>query len=62
MTTRSSLAVCVSAVVAGLLSVQAGAAAADDKPNLTGIWLVEKPQTELKTLDGKAPPLQPEAA
>ena len=60
MRTRASLAASVSAVVAGLLAVQAGAA--DDKPNLTGVWLVQKPQTELKTSDGKAPPLKPEAA
>lgn len=60
MRTRASLAASVSAVVAGLVAVQAGAA--DDKPNLTGVWLVQKPQAELKTSDGKAPPLKPEAA
>jgi hypothetical protein len=50
----------VSAVVAGLVAGQA--VAAGDKPNLTGVWLVQQPQAELKTVDGKAPPLKPEAA
>lgn len=59
MRTRASLAACFSAV-AGLVAGQAGAA--NDKPNLTGVWLVEKPQAELKTVDGKTPPLKPEAA
>ena len=35
---------------------------AADKPDLTGIWLIEKPQAELKTTAGKAPPFKPEAA
>jgi hypothetical protein len=34
----------------------------DGKPYIGGVWLVEKPQTELKTVAGKAPPLRPEAA
>ena len=59
MRTRASVAACVSAVVAGLIAVHANAA---DKPNLTGVWLVEKPQAELKTTAGKAPPFKPEAA
>ena len=59
MRTRASVAACVSAVLAGLVAVQANAA---DKPNLTGVWLVEKPQAELKTTAGKAPPFKPEAA
>src|SRR5262245_31399418 len=59
MRTRASLAVSVSAVVAALV---AGQAVAADKPNLAGVWLVEKPQAELKTADGKAPPLKPAAA
>jgi hypothetical protein len=67
MRTRASVAACFSAV-AGFVALQAGAAAstadktADGKPNLTGVWLVEKPQAELKTIAGKAPPLKPEAA
>ncbi len=59
MRTSASLAACVSAVVAGLVAAHANAA---DKPNLTGVWLVEKPQAELKTTAGKAPPFKPEAA
>ena len=56
---------------AGLVAsaaVQAGAAASlpakseDGKPFLGGMWLVEKPQAEAKTVAGKAPPLRPEAA
>lgn len=31
-------------------------------PVFNGVWLVEKPQAELKTVEGKAPPLKPEAA
>src|SRR5262245_13044323 len=60
MRTRASFAACVSAVVAGLVAGQA--VAADSKPNLTGVWLIEKPQAELKTTAGKAPPLKPDAA
>jgi hypothetical protein len=54
--------------IAGLAAFQVSAAAsapartADGKPNLTGVWLVEKPQTELRTTAGKAPPFKPEAA
>jgi hypothetical protein len=47
--------------VAGLVAGQAGAADGG-KPNLTGVWLVEKPQAELKTTAGKAPPFKPDAA
>lgn len=63
MRTRASIAACLAAV-AGLGAVLAAgeATAADSKPNLTGVWLIEKPQAELKTIDGKAPPLKPEAA
>ena len=60
MRTHALLTACVSAVVAGLVAGQA--AAAGDRPNLTGVWLVQKPQSELKTVHGKAPPLKPEAA
>src|SRR5215471_6889662 len=59
MSMRTSVAACVAAIVAGLVAVQASAA---DKPNLTGVWLVEKPQAELKTTAGKAPPFKAEAA
>jgi hypothetical protein len=59
MRTRASLAACICAV-AGLVAGQAGAA--QGKPNLTGVWLVENPQAELKTIDGKAPPFTPAAA
>ena len=60
MITRASVAACVSAVVAGLVAGQA--VAAGEKPNLTGVWLVQQPQAQLRTIDGKAPPLKPEAA
>jgi hypothetical protein len=63
MRNRASLAACVSALVAGIVAaVVAAQAGAADKPSLTGMWLVEKPQAELKTVDGKTPPLKPEAA
>ena len=29
------------------------------QPVFNGVWLVEKPQKELKTTAGKAPPLKP---
>src|SRR5262245_44038268 len=47
---------------------QAGAASAvpakseDGKPYIGGPWVVEKGQSEAKTVDGKVPPLKPEAA
>lgn len=56
------------AALVGFLTAQAGAAAAipakneDGKPFIGGVWLVEKPQVEAKTVAGKAPPLRPEAA
>jgi hypothetical protein len=37
-------------------------AAVHASPNLGGVWLVEKPQVELKTVAGQSPPLRPEAA
>jgi hypothetical protein len=46
---------------AGAASAASGKTA-DGKPDLGGVWLVEKPQKELKTTAGKAPPLKPEAA
>lgn len=59
------------ALVIGLVAVQAGGAespqspggsGSESRPDFSGVWLVEKPQGELKTVAGKAPPLQPEAA
>ena len=67
MRTRVSRAAVFSALV-GFVAAQAGAAAStpakseDGKPYLGGVWLVEKPQAEAKTVAGKAPPLKPEAA
>src|SRR6185295_7310034 len=34
----------------------------DGKPYIGGPWVVEKGQAEAKTVDGKVPPLKPEAA
>ncbi|MEJ0036099.1 MAG: hypothetical protein WDO68_08440 [Gammaproteobacteria bacterium] len=59
MRTRVLLAACLSAVT-GFVALPA--VAAEGKPNLGGVWLVEKPQAELKTTAGKAPPFKPEAA
>lgn len=49
---------------ATVVATQASAAGrtADGKPDMGGVWLVEKPQKEVKTTSGKAPPLKPEAA
>jgi hypothetical protein len=44
--------------LAALVATQAFAAT----PNIGGVWLVEKPQSEAKTTAGKTPPLKPEAA
>lgn len=38
------------------------AAAAQAAPDLSGMWVLAKPIPSLRTLDGKAPPLKPEAA
>jgi hypothetical protein len=47
------------ALLLGLTLV--AAAAAQAAPDLTGVWSIEKPVAQLKTTDGKAPPLKPEA-
>ena len=44
-----------------LMSVVAVAAHAQ-VPSLGGVWLIEKPLAEVKTVAGKAPPLRPDAA
>jgi len=54
MTTQWSWA----GVLAGLIA--SGAAVAT--PDFNGVWQVEKAIQELKTVDGKTPPLKPEAA
>ena len=66
MRTRVSRAAVIAAFV-GFAAAQAGAASTpakseDGKPNLGGVWLIEKPQVEARTVAGKAPPLKPEAA
>ena len=66
---RSAVAA-MAVAFAGFISVAAHAAtpatapakSADGKPFIGGVWLVDKPLSELKTVDGKAPPLKPEAA
>lgn len=49
------------AIAIGLMSL-AGVAARADVPSLGDVWLVEKPQAEVKTVAGKVPPLLPAAA
>jgi len=47
-------------LLAGL--AMAGAAlAADSKPSLDGVWLIEHSPRELRTVEGKEPPLLPDA-
>jgi hypothetical protein len=62
----SSLRIALFAVAVTAASLADAAAipakAEDGKPYIGGAWLVEKPASELKTVDGKAPPLKPEAA
>src|SRR5262245_56756749 len=56
------------AIAITLAAGQAGAASAvpakseDGKPYLGGAWVVEKGQSEAKTVAGQVPPLKPEAA
>lgn len=64
-----SLRAAVFAAFVGCVAVQAGAAAApaptktaDGKPSFGGVWMIEKPQVEARTLAGTAPPLRPDAA
>ena len=45
-------------VLAGLIASGAAVAA----PDFSGVWQVERAIQELKTVDGKTPPLKPEAA
>jgi hypothetical protein len=58
----------MSSLVLVLAAASAGAApympakTPDGKPYIGGTWVVEKPQTEAKTVAGKVPPLKPEAA
>jgi hypothetical protein len=50
---------------AALFLALLGLAAASSRaapPDFTGVWLIENPQAEAKTVAGKAPPLRPEAA
>jgi hypothetical protein len=67
MRTRVSGSAACAALV-GFLAVHASASAAtptkseDGKPFFGGVWLVEKPQAEVKTTAGKVPPLKPAAA
>lgn len=54
---RSAVAVLIAA------SAFAGTeASADAESALSGVWRVEKPVTAVRTVDGKEPPLSPEAA
>lgn len=50
------------AVVIGCAAVAQADSAADGKPFFGGVWLVEAPQAEAKTVKGTPPPLRPEAA
>jgi hypothetical protein len=64
---RSSSAALVAAL-AGLSAVPARATAPvpakteDGRPYIGGVWLVEKPQVEARTVAGTPPPLRPHAA
>jgi hypothetical protein len=63
MQARRVAALLVALAAASALQAAAIRAHAEDgKPFIGGVWLVEKPQAALKMLDGKAPPLKPEAA
>jgi hypothetical protein len=44
------------------LAAVASASVQADVPSFAGVWLVENPPAEIKTVTGKAPPLKPEAA
>ena len=45
----------------GVMGFMAGAAALAAPPDLTGVWSIVKPEDELRTEEGKVPPLLPEA-
>src|SRR6185436_16324801 len=49
----------VFAMVATFVTAHSVAA---ERPDFGGVWLIEKSQSEAKTIAGKAPPLKPEAA
>lgn len=49
------------AVALSLLGACASAQAAGKTPDLTGVWRINDPVTQLKTVNGKAPPLLPAA-
>jgi hypothetical protein len=46
----------------GAVVAFASTCAVSAEPSISGIWLIEKPQPEAKTVNGKAIPLRPEAA
>jgi hypothetical protein len=54
---RKAALTCGLAAALSLVSASAWAA-----PDISGIWVLAKPIPSLRTLDGKAPPLKPEAA
>ena len=61
MSTRArSSRVAVFAALVGFAAVPARGA--DGKPYMGGVWLVEKPQQQAKTIAGTPPPLRPQAA
>ena len=45
----------------GVMGFMASVAALATAPDLTGVWAIAKPEDELKTEEGQAPPLLPEA-
>lgn len=49
------------AALMATLLVTAVANAAALRPDFTGVWIVEKPMDALRTMEGKLPPLLPEA-
>lgn len=53
---------CVAQLMAVMGLLLACTAAGSQTPELTGVWRIDKPVMAIRTVDGKEPPLRPEAA